>query len=265
MIQSQAGRGHVEEPCRVHPAAFSGTEERKFWNGRTEERNRAERAEGSPHAPGRALTLALPLAARAPNRAPHALRHVEPYERLGDRRAAAPRVRHPLAHQSQPSGTVAGSTAAALVKPHACVQQHSEGPPCRDVPPPRRRERRSRVDHRLRTARTAPLPRPVVGLLERDPAGEADVRGFPMAHRLSLKSAPGDSHRLVRLPHRRDPRPVRPATGPTDAPRQRPRPREPTRAEAILAVAVRLASEPAPGRNGPVGPAFPDASEGSRS
>lgn len=143
-----------------------------------------------------------PPARPRPTHGHHALRHVEPDERPGDRCGAAPRVRQPLAHLTRGPWTESGPAAAALVEPNARVQQHGEGPPGRDVPSPRRRERRSRVDHRRRTTRTVPLPCPVVGLLEGDPAGEADVRGFPMAHRLSLGSTPGDGHRLSRTRRR---------------------------------------------------------------
>lgn len=184
----------------------------------------------------------------APPRAPvtregaAALRHVPSDERLGHRRAAAPRVRQPLTHLTRRPRTESGPAAAALVEPHARVQQHREGPPGRDVPPPRCRERRPHVDHRLRAARTAPLPCPVVGLLEGGAAGEADVRGLRMAHPPSLGIAPGGGHRLSS-----DPRQSRT-----------------TRAEAILVVAV----APPPNRllAGAAGGArLADAFEGSRS
>ncbi len=175
-------------------------------------------------------------------RARHPLGHLEPDERLGDRRAAASRVRQPLTHLAQRPWTESGPAAAALVEAHARVQQHREGPPRRDVPTARCREGRSRVDHRLGAARAVPLPGPVVGLLERDPAGEADVRGFPMTHRFSLEIAPGDGHRVLR-PHRRTPA---------------------ARAEAILVIAVappsnRLLAGAAGGAR------LADSSEGSRS
>lgn len=117
--------------------------------------------------------------------------HVPPDERERDRLAAALRVRHPFAYLTQGPRAVSRAAAAALVEPHAGVQQHRQCTPRRGIPPSGRGERRTCVDQRLSTTGTGPLSRSVVGLLVGGPARETDVRGLRMSHGLNGRGRPG--------------------------------------------------------------------------